>query len=263
MSIRMGSTTVYYSTVAPHLSLTVGALLAQPLISNSPAGESWTLYLVYIFQNDTKEQYIPISYIPTGEIDMQHTSAADIDKANLLLSPTIELLALASGNTSFDGLQLLNWFFVTYYWCNLYALGHISPAASTVVQSQEGFNYSFPFIYNSTNNIFENDTLFEIYSSYLRHTIIPLLRTAWSNVTLPEFLPLGDDNRLEPFITTISRTYSCAERRIKPWFSVVISVTAADYALIGIAYTFYKFSVGWFQKRKDKRNLFGENVVGG
>lgn len=227
--------------------------MEQPLISNSPAADSWTLYLVYIFQNDTEEQFIPISYIPTGEIDIQHTSATDIEKANLLLSPTIELLARVLGNTSFDGLKLLNWVFVTYYWCDLYDLGHIYPAASTVVQSQNGFNYSFPFIYNSKNNIFKNETLFEIYSSYLRHTIIPLLRTAWTNVTLPEFLPLGDDNQLEPFITTISRTYSCAERRIKQWFSAAISVTAADYALIGIAYTLYKFLVGCYQKRKDSR----------
>src|SRR5271169_4759481 len=99
----------------------------QSSLSNSPAGDYWTLYIVYTPQNGTQPQYIPISYLPTGEIDVEHTSTDDLQKATRLLNPTIEFLELATRNASLDLFKVLNFVYVTDYWFEILSLGQLSP----------------------------------------------------------------------------------------------------------------------------------------
>src|SRR5947207_1156160 len=94
-------------------------------------------------------------------------------------------------------LRLLNWLFVTDYWIQLSALVHTAPTLYSVTLRGRP-NFSHPTIYPSTNNIFVNETLFQIHSSYLQETILPLIRIALPDLTLPQFLPLNDSNRLQP-----------------------------------------------------------------
>lgn len=227
----------------------------DPTLPNSPAGDFWTIYIVYVFQNSTQTQYIPISYLPTGELDLQHTTDEDIVKVSTLLGPTVELVSSNNRNNSFDMLKFLNFMFVTSYWVNLGAFGQLSP--TTYTWTDQGMpNFSQPINFSSRNNIFVNDTLFQIYSSYLHDVIVPLLRSWWPQVTLPPFLPLSERNQLQLAPGRIIRNYTCSERRMKGWVSVVISVLAADYALLGGAYHIFIYIASWFQKRREGESKF-------
>lgn len=194
---------------------------------------------------------IPISFLPTGEIDTNHTSLADFHKANALLAPTASYMASITKNTAFDLWKLINWVFVSYYWIFLADLGQ---TATTVYP--QALNYDNSVQYSSENNIFVNETLFEIYSSYLKESILPLLRLMRPGLTLPEFLPLDDNNRLQPIDISLLRSYSCLERQLKGWASATISILVADYALIAGPYKLFIFVAGWLQRRRHNRNLF-------
>lgn len=148
------------------------------------------------------------------------------------------------GKQALDFWKILNWIFVSQYWISLYDLGHIIDLSD---------DYSPDSNSNIFNNIFINDTLFEIYSSVLNDTLIPYYQEWFINyLPIPSFLPLNATNRIFPVPTTLSQTYSCSERKMKPWFTAFISVFAADYALIGTAYKIFIFIAGYFQQRKDE-----------
>ena len=67
-----------------------------------------------------------------------------------------------------------------------------------------------------------------------------LQRTSWLSASLAN-------------VDFTNRSYSCLERRIKGWVSVVIAVLAANYALLGFAYTVYVFIAMHLQKPNDAR----------
>jgi hypothetical protein len=146
-------------------------------------------------------------------------------------------------------LKLLNFYFVSVYWPNSLKFGQIAPG--TYNFTADGVRvFTEPKYFEFTNNIFINNTLFQIFSSILRDDVVPLLRFAWPEVSLPPFLPLNESNRLQPAPATIFRTYSCYERHLKGWFNATISVLVANYALLGGAYKVSIFLAGWFQKRR-------------
>lgn len=99
----------------------------------------------------------------------------------------------------------------------------------------------------STNNIFINQTLFHIYSSYLRNTVVPLLNPGSS---LPEFSSLTGENSLKAEDKTFTRTYACVERQLKAPISLIISVLVADYTLIMSAYSVVLLAAAWVHRRQ-------------
>jgi hypothetical protein len=150
---------------------------------------------------------------------------------------------ISSINTPGDLVDLLVWIFVSQYWITLNDIGQIVPV-------------DLP---STTNNIFVNDTLFQHFSSFIFQKIVPgfeLLPTpvaiARNEGTPIQFLPLNDTNRLQPVDTTFFITYSCTERQLKGWFSILTSVFTADYAILAAAYGIFIFIAGGVQKRKDE-----------
>jgi hypothetical protein len=208
--------------------------------------------VVYTYQNDVQAKNIPVTFLPTGEIDLMQTSFDDLNLANTILAPTLQFMRTTTKDETFDIWRFLNWIVVSYYWVFLADFGHVAPTSYPL--TPEGRNDLFQpgFLYPSTNNLFINETLFEIYSTYLRTVILPFLQLSAPNLTLPAFLPTTDTNSLQPIDTAIIRSYTCLERHLKGWGSALISVLVADYALIGGPYAIILFVLGCIQKRKDE-----------
>lgn len=114
--------------------------------NNTPAGDYWTLWLIYEPQNSTPpmEYAIPITFLPTGEIDTTRTSEQDMSRANSILAPTIQILQ--SVIPGFDFWKLANWIFVSWYWMILYDFGQIGPTVHLYRQgiTRWGVRYRFP-----------------------------------------------------------------------------------------------------------------------
>ena len=215
--------------------------------ANTPANDHWTMTVSYTLNNEVSAKSLNITFLSTGKIDFNRTSQVDYDTANNLLQPTTSLLQTYIG-PNFDFWELTNWLFVSIYWSYLADLGQVRPTTYIREREQYGIaivDFSKPTSYPLTNNIFINETLFEIYSSYLRTVILPFL-----NYSLPEFYPLDDDNHLKPVDTTFSRSYSCSERQLKTPLDFIISVLAADYVLIIGAYRLVIFIAALVQKRR-------------
>ena len=222
------------------------------MVPNTPAGDSWTLVVTSTPSTSFRATNYQIAFLPTGEVDFTRTSSETFNAVNSLLAPTVSILQQVQG-PDFDFWKFINWIFVSYYWILLYDFGQINPTFYKYNQLQFPL-FDEPIPFPSTNNIFVNDTLFSIYSSYLHDTVVPFLNKN-TNVMLnpPTFLPLSADNSLQPFGVTLLRSYSCVERQLKGWVSAAISVLVADYALIMGGYTFFVFVIGWWQKRKHKQ----------
>ena len=204
---------------------------------NTPAGDYWTL-VVFVTSNGIvgSDTPYPICFLPTGEIDTIHTLSETLAKVNVILEPTISLMRLISGDPAFDIWKCFNFLFVGYYWWLLADLGEIAPTA---------YDYTIP--YSPQTNTFQ------IYSAYIMNTIIPFLNSFDANSTLGllPLIPLNDATRLRPFETTLLRSYSCASREMKNWINLIVSVFAADYALIAGSYGLLVIVLSWSQKRKD------------
>jgi hypothetical protein len=210
----------------------------------------------YILQNATipyVEIAIPIVFLPTGEIDFTRTKASDYLLVNNILQPTIALL-----QADIDIWTLINWAFVSFYWSILADLGQIAPTTYYLSNIVEGSpvgvaNTSQPQTsFPPTNNIFVNETLFDLYQSYLRNTLDP----STPSYSLPSFSSLNNGNQLQPVETIFIRSYSCLQRQWKGVFSAIISVIVADYALFFGPYHFYIWFSGWLRKRRDKEGMF-------
>jgi hypothetical protein len=225
---------------------------AIPGPSNTPAGEFWTIYLIFSYQNDSlgREHWIPITFLPTGEIDGTQTTPGNLSLANTILAPLNETLLGLDPN--FDLWRAMNWLYVSLYWLILINFGQVVP--TTYTYSTIAFEETLipipdltipPTSYNSTNNIFINESLFEIYYTYLKTRILPIV-----NVSLPVFSPLDDTYGLEPVQTTFQRTYSCLARQWKGPFVGIVSVLAADYAFFFGVYSAAMWFAAMLQKRQ-------------
>jgi hypothetical protein len=168
-------------------------------------------------------------------IDKTRTLPSDIDQANVLLAPAIAKLQ-AQTNVTFDFWELMNWLFVSVYWTAFYDVGQISPTLTGRTEMP------------STNNIFVNQTLFEYYTSYLRHTVLPFLgpKTDWE----PDFDNLTNENCLKAIDVEFVRSYQCVEKRLKSPISLIVYLIAADYAMIGIPRAMVIWIAIWIQRRR-------------
>jgi hypothetical protein len=190
------------------------------------------------------------------EIDSTRTSTQNLVDVINLLSPSIALIQTATGSKTFDifdALKLFNWIVVSYYWLFLYDFGQLAPLQYNLTVGIIP-NFTQPYVFPSTNNIFVNETLFDIYSSYLRHTLFPYLNAFESmigapNLVLPDFMPLSPNNTLQKINMTLLRSYSCLERQLFGWGTVFVSIFVADYAFITGAYMTIMFIAGWWKTR--------------
>ena len=187
-------------------------------------------------------------FLSTGEIDTNRTLIKDLNFANTLLADSI-LLVRSFASQEIDFWKLINWFVVSFYWLSLYELGQIEPTTytpQTLIDVGVCIpDFTQPTFYSPTNNIFVNNTLFQIYSEYFRTTIFPIF-----NFSAPEFLQLNETNRLQPRDITFIRGYNCQERNLKSgWY---FSVFAVDFAFITGAYHLLIFIIGIMEKRRRK-----------
>ena len=190
-----------------------------------------------------------IFFLPNSSIDTVNTPKADLDHANLYIQP-IHTALQSAYNQTFDFWELINWLYVSYYWTVLYDLGHISPYYTNTITS----------LNTTTNNIFVNETLFKIYSSYLESTI-------WPMVNFPNVVPfpvtlsdLSVNNSLKNERTVFIREYACVDRVLKQPVSLVISILVADYALIKSGYAVLIFIGAWLERRKHPSNCLSSSL---
>lgn len=149
--------------------------------SNSPANGEWTLLIQYTRNGEMAAIPIYIAFLPTGEVDLNRTSAADLLTATNLLAPSVsQLRSLTLDRVEIDIWELLNFVYVGYYWTLLADLGQVSvtnyrPTAPQPLPTWFQVNFSESIYIPSTNNIFVNASLFDTYSAYLNSTILPAL----------------------------------------------------------------------------------------
>jgi len=147
---------------------------------NTPAGDHWTLSVQFIRSNESLLSdgiNIPIVFLPTGEIDFTRTSADNLSIVNAILSPTISLLQdmASESDVELDFWRLINWLYVESYWIMLTAFGQYSPTIYDNTPDSLAPNFSTALSYPPTNNIFVNNTLYEIYSEFTLNTVLPLV----------------------------------------------------------------------------------------
>jgi hypothetical protein len=221
------------------------------LITNSPAQDSWAIEIDTVpITGPPSNSPLYISFLPNGSIDGSQTKPADLEKATTLLEPTIAYLHNQT-TQQFDYWELINWLYVSFYWTVLADLGQIAP---TIYLNG---NLSLPITLPSTNNIFTNVTLFNRYSLYLQHTVLPILGMTDSGIVIPSF----DQSSMELPRMTFIQSYSCMERHLKTPLEFLISVVVADYALIMGGYNLAIFIAAMVQRRRNRdgeipRHLF-------
>lgn len=222
---------------------------------NTPANDHWQLQIASTSIDALLPNSTYITFLPSGSIDMTRTSQSDLDNANSILAPAISFLQ-AELNQTFNFWELINWIFVSFYWTFLSDLGQISPTiisgqTTLRIPNNTSVNKNYQTAFPPTNNIFINQTLFAIYSSYLRNTIIPLLGPVSGDYpSLPSFSNLSFENSLREQDTTFTLSYSCVQRIIKPALAFIVSVIVADYAFIMGAYKLTIMVAAGIQKRK-------------
>jgi hypothetical protein len=232
--------------------MTFGGLIIATS-ENTLASDHWTIEISYTPNTGPPVQYFHITFLPNGSIDATRTLQTDLEGANKLLAPTITSLQ-NSTKQSFDYWELMNWMVVSFYWSTLAVLGQLAPTTypslpfppSDIIR-----NLSSPTTLPSTNNIFINDSLYKIYFSYLKNTVIPMLG---SNLG-PKINKIGAHpltNETEFPEMTLIKSYSCLEKRIKSAVSLIVSVIAADYALIMSAYGIAIYIAAFIQTRRQR-----------
>jgi hypothetical protein len=167
-----------------------------------------------------------------------------------LLNVTIQKVNDQIGPST-DMWTLLNWVYVVQYWSLLYDVGQVQP---TLYPTSEGLPSSYiPMEYPNTNNIFVNDTLFEIYGNYFANTILPLLGVF--NGSQYSFQALDSTtNLLEPVNVAFFQIYSCTQAQLKKTLSLIISVIVADYTFLNPAFWLIILFGAWYQARKSPRD---------
>lgn len=223
-------------------------------LSNTPANHSWELTLYTTNLNGVDPQSTYISFLPNQSIDTDLTSPTDLAFAKNILSGAENAL-LNRTTVSVDMLELVNWLFVSIYWTMLFDLGQLSPKIYDPPDPTSGAD---PISFSTTNNIFTNPTLFEIYYSYLNNTVLPILAEE-TNVSdadrqIPWFNPPSATNSLNALNTTFIRDYDCRRRQFKKPLQALASVILNDYALIKVPYAIAVWCAIAIQKRVRSRN---------
>ena len=209
---------------------------------NSPARDHCTLQISYTPNTGPPSQYLSISFLTNGSIDTEHTLSSDLENATKLFAPTITYLQSITAQ-QFDFWELINWEFVALYWTFLADLGQTVPTVYAINPQSGNLNFSSPTTFPATNNIFINATLYQIYSSYLFNTILPILGIP----SEPVYTVTNDTTVTLPDMTFI-KSYSCIERQVKSSIDFIISVIVADYVLIVGFYSLAILIAGSLQK---------------
>jgi hypothetical protein len=145
----------------------------------------------------------------------------------------------------FDALRFVNWLVVSYYWIYLADVGQTAPTiyeerGRGLSTSMENVNLMQPpTVFKSTNNIFINRTLFDIYDTYSRDKLFPLLRHLDSRIsrTLPEFrIPNNTSNQRVAERTKIRQIYLCTIRHMETLSSIVSVVSSVHIWVMAIVY---------------------------
>jgi hypothetical protein len=198
---------------------------------NTPANQSWelALFTTPLSQVDPNTNYV--SFLPNGSVDTTATSDQSF-VVEVLLGAQEALLART--NVTVDILKFVNWIFVSIYWTMLFDLGQTSPKIY-----QYGGDPTLPddpISFPTTNNIFINPSLFEIYYSYLNNTVLPILagtnNLTAADIDIPWFDSPSALNHLNDSTTTFIRDFSCKARQFKKPLEALVQVILADYALI-------------------------------
>jgi hypothetical protein len=222
--------------------------------TNTPADGSWTCVVRYIPKTGQDNNFLGIGFLPTGEIDRTQTSNVSEASANTLLGPAISSVRLKAERKGLklDFWRFINFFFVSNYWFLLLSLGQDHTTlypSSSVSHGSDLLNYEFSKAksYDSNYNIFLNATLFEIYSSHLSNTVLPLL-------DLPSitFEPLSEQNRLELTNRTLLRSYTCQVRQQKEPFTAFFSVITTVYVFTTGPFHLIMFIATFFKTRNNK-----------
>jgi hypothetical protein len=228
--------------------------------ANTPADGSWSINFNYANAGSLIATSIPITFLPTGEVDKDRSPG--FEAANQILAPTISMLRATTGDANFDFWRLLNWLYVSNYWLILYSMGQVAPTTYPISNLDYFPDFtSHATFHGSTNNIFVNGTLFDIYSNYLRNTLFPIaIKVALNPIDLPDFIPVDENNRLHGIDdVTFVQSYSCVQRQLKTGLNFVVSVFVAGYAIINGSYGL----VIWIVSRIKRRELEGASLTGG
>jgi hypothetical protein len=201
--------------------------------------------------NETLGETVHLTFRATGEIDFNRTTPHDLAIANQIMSPIVNFLHLVSTvvGIEIEVWKFVNWFCVSIYWTILADLGQISPTTYAPLPRPVYYrdDFSTALRHSSANNIFVNETLFDIYSTFLLETLLPVLN---STVPLGGFAPLSETNNFAPAPMPFKRSYSCTVRRWKSPLGAFVSIVVAQYAFIRGAFSLFMFTAAWYQKRK-------------
>jgi len=157
---------------------------------------------------------------------MNETSIETLNFLDTLLAESFASLH-SKTKLDLDPWQLLNWAFVSFYWISLNSFGQVEPTTYPPINATVIPDFSRPSFLSSSNNIFVNHTLFEIYSPYAIEIIASETGQTF------QFMPLDQTNHLEPQEITFIRGYECQQRQLKPGFilsvfpSVLTPLTSA------------------------------------
>jgi len=172
-----------------------------------------------------------IVFLPNLGLDV--SASTGFIGANATLFPTIGNMSAQvaqAGVTNFNFWELINWIFVVQYWGLLADFGQIAP---TMWDWTNGTlqNYG-PISVPATNNIFVNESLFELYYDYFNSTVAPLF-----GAVFPPFEPLSETNQLGQSNVSLRTLYACSDLTLKSSQSVVISLIVADWVFITSFFT--------------------------
>jgi hypothetical protein len=217
------------------------ALIADNLTTSSNGSWELDLYTTPL-SGPGNSTLTPIWFLPNGSVDSGLTIESDISFANGILSGAKNALYVQTNVTVDNMLELINWIFVSIYWTMLMDFGQTAPV---------GLNYSLnsfgvPTPFHTTNNIFTNVALFNIYYAYLNKTILPLIGA--TNPSLPQVQPISASD-ISNSSTKCSRSYSCTKRQWRTWIEAIVAIILADYALVGFPYTIVAWLVVRIQRR--------------
>jgi len=134
--------------------------------------------------------------------------------------------------------------FMVWYWVALADFGRLSSGRLS-----------------EDDNIFVNETLFELYNTFLNDVALSYtLPNTSSNYGLNPF-PFNETNpQLSPMPLAVG-PYICSQRRIKVGLNLLISVAAADTALILGAYNLFIFLASRIQKRRNRKRKRKEKLA--
>src|SRR5271170_4407555 len=97
------------------LVLYMTVVLGVAFSPNTPAGEYWTLVIYPTPAGQVFGNPIEISFLPTGDVDHEHTTPESFENASIILLPAAGFIQ-EYVTVDIDIFRLLNWMFISYYW---------------------------------------------------------------------------------------------------------------------------------------------------